>query len=191
MIESAPALSRLAISAVGYFENGQHTVALDEFKKVVQIDPGFGDAYNLGGMIYMALNDVQVADAHFQRALSLNPRDANALHNIGWLQCEQRRWPLRQRSRSNVLAVPGYPGRARTLMTQGICEARAGDRSFGRSHSDAPTSWMRRTPSQAITFRSFICAEMTPSAVLHSALEQQRAGQCRIALARHQSGAAR
>ncbi|WP_051237507.1 type IV pilus biogenesis/stability protein PilW [Ottowia thiooxydans] len=126
--ERKRARTRMAL-AVGYFENGQHNVALDEFKKVVQIDPSFGDAYNLGGMIYMALNDRQVAEAHFQRAVSLNPRDANALHNLGWLQCEQRRYAEAAQSFQRALAVPGYPARAMTLMTQGICEARAGDRA--------------------------------------------------------------
>ena len=122
------ARTRLAL-AVGYFENGQHTVALDEFKRVVQIDPTFADAYNLGGMIYMQLNDVPLAEAHFQRALSIDSRDANAWHNLGWLQCEQRRYPDAAQSFQRALGVPGYPGRARTLMTQGICEARGGDRA--------------------------------------------------------------
>ena len=122
------ARTRLAL-AVGYFENGQHTVALDEFKRVVQIDPTFADAYNLGGMIYMQLNDVPLAEAHFQRALSIDSRDANAWHNLGWLQCEQRRYTDAAQSFQRALGVPGYPGRARTLMTQGICEARGGDRA--------------------------------------------------------------
>ena len=122
------ARTRLAL-AIGYFENGQHTVALDEFKRVVQIDPTFADAYNLGGMIYMQLNDVPLAEAHFQRAISIDSRDANAWHNLGWLQCEQRRYPDAAQSFQRALAVPGYPGRARTLMTQGICEARGGDRA--------------------------------------------------------------
>ena len=122
------ARTRMAL-AVGYFENGQYAVALDEFKKVVQIDPNFGDAHNLGGMIYMALGDRQVAETQFRRAVSLNPRDANALHNLGWLQCEERRYAEAVQSFERALAVPTYPDRARTLMTQGICEARAGDRA--------------------------------------------------------------
>ena len=52
----ARARTRLALAS-GYFENGQHVVALDEQKKAVQADPTFADAYNLGGLIYMALGD--------------------------------------------------------------------------------------------------------------------------------------
>ena len=41
----ARARTRLALAS-GYFENGQHVVALDEQKKAVQADPTFADAYN-------------------------------------------------------------------------------------------------------------------------------------------------
>src|SRR5690349_14618346 len=44
--------------AVGYFEQGQTNVALDELKQVIAIDPAFPDAYNLRGLIYMRLNDM-------------------------------------------------------------------------------------------------------------------------------------
>lgn len=125
--ERRRATTRLVLAS-SYFENGQYTVALDEVKKVLQIDPGFGDAYNLNGMVYMALGEIQVAESNFQRAINLNPRDANALHNLGWLQCEQRRYGEAVQSFQRALAVPGYPERARTLLTQGICEARSGDR---------------------------------------------------------------
>lgn len=125
--ERRRATTRLVLAS-SYFENGQYTVALDEVKRVLQIDPSFGDAYNLNGMVHMALGEAQVAEANFKRAISLNPRDANAMHNLGWLQCEQRRYGEAVQSFQSALAVPGYPERARTLLTQGICEARSGDR---------------------------------------------------------------
>ena len=43
--------------AVGYFEQGQTSVALDEIKQVIQVDPSYPDAYNLRGLVYMRLND--------------------------------------------------------------------------------------------------------------------------------------
>ncbi len=120
------AQARLALAA-GYYENGQYTIALDEQKKAVQADPGFADAHDLGGLIYMALGDGQLAQQQFQRAIALNPRAANAWHNLGWLQCEQGQHERATESFERALAVPSYPERARTLMAQGICHARAGD----------------------------------------------------------------
>ena len=122
----ARARTRLAL-ATSYFQNNQPEVALDEVKKVLQVDPSFADAYNLGGLIYLRLDQQAMAESHFQRAINLNPRDANAMHNLGWLQCQQGRYPEAAQSFQRAIAVPGYQGRARTMMAQGICESRAGD----------------------------------------------------------------
>ena len=81
------ARTRLAL-ATGYYENGQHTVALDEQKKALQIDPGFGEAYNLGGLIYMALGDNALAISNFQRAIALTR--ATATPCTTWAGCTAR-----------------------------------------------------------------------------------------------------
>ena len=120
------ARTRLAL-ATGYYENGQHVVALDEQKKAVQADPSYADAYNLGGLIYMALGDNAVALSNFQRAIALNPRDANAMHNLGWLHCQAGRFADATQWFQRAVGVPTYQDRAKTLLTQGICEARAGE----------------------------------------------------------------
>ena len=79
--------------AQGYLEQGQLTVALDEVKLAINADPRSTDAYNLRGLIYMRLNDMGLARDSFTRAASLNPRDGNVLHNLGWLSCQEARSP--------------------------------------------------------------------------------------------------
>ena len=78
--------------AQGYLEQGQLTVALDEVKLAINADPRSTDAYNLRGLIYMRLNDMGLARDSFTRAASLNPRDGNVLHNLGWLSCQEARY---------------------------------------------------------------------------------------------------
>ncbi|MEO7391353.1 MAG: type IV pilus biogenesis/stability protein PilW [Ramlibacter sp.] len=125
--------------AIGYFEQGQTNVALDELKQVIASDPNFPDAYNLRGLIYMRLNDMRQAEESFRRAASLNPRDSNVQHNYGWLLCQQARYDESLRIFDAALANPLYAGRAKTLMAQGVCQARAGrpadaERSLARSY---------------------------------------------------------
>jgi type IV pilus assembly protein PilF len=112
--------------AVGYFEHGQTKVALDELKQAIAIDPSFPEAYNMRGLIYMRLNDLQQAEASFRRAVSLNPGDSNVQHNYGWLLCQQKRYEEAQHAFDAAMSNAGYTGRAKTLMAQGICQARAG-----------------------------------------------------------------
>ncbi len=125
--------------AVGYFEQGQTTVALDELKQVIANDPTFPDAYNLRGLIYMKLNDMKQAEESFRRAVSLNSKDSNAHHNYGWLLCQQGRYDEANQAFAGAMTNPLYADRAKTLMAQGLCQARAGrkddaERSLARSY---------------------------------------------------------
>ncbi|QNK66753.1 type IV pilus biogenesis/stability protein PilW [Variovorax sp. PAMC26660] len=112
--------------ASGYFQNGQTTVALDEIKQALVADPNYADAYNLRGLVYMRLEDAGMAEDSFRRAIAINPRDPNIRHNYGWLLCQQNRYGDAAQQFTEALAVPGYTDRAKTLMTQGVCELKAG-----------------------------------------------------------------
>ena len=125
--------------AVGYFEQGQTTIALDELKQSIAADPNFAQAYNLRGLVYMRLNDPRLAEDSFRRALVLNPRDADVHHNYGWLLCQQARFAESQKALSQALAMPQYGGRAKSWMAQGLCQMKAGqgaeaELSFQRSY---------------------------------------------------------
>lgn len=112
--------------ASGYFEQGRTEVALDEDKQALAIDPSFAEAYDLRGLILMNLNENRNAEEAFRRALSLNPRDGNPNHNLGWLLCQEKRYDEAQRAFDAAMANPIYVGRAKTLLAQGVCQARAG-----------------------------------------------------------------
>lgn len=112
--------------AVGYFEQGQTTIALDELKQSIAADPSFGEAYNLRGLIYMRLNDFRFSEESFRKALSINPQNSNVVHNLGWLLCQQARYPESMLMFSQALSNPQYGGRAKTLMAQGLCQIGAG-----------------------------------------------------------------
>lgn len=114
--------------AAGYFEHGQTTVALDEIKQALVADPNNADAYNLRGLVYMRLDDAGMAEDSFRRAIALDPREPNVLHNYGWLLCQQNRYGDAAAQFTEALAVPSYADRAKTLMTQGVCELKAGQR---------------------------------------------------------------
>jgi type IV pilus assembly protein PilF len=114
--------------AAGYFEHGQNTVALDEIKQALVADPNYADAYSLRGLVYMRLDDAGMAEDSFRRAIAINPRDPNVRHNYGWLLCQQNRYGDAAQQFNAALAVPSYTDRAKTLMTQGVCELKAGQR---------------------------------------------------------------
>lgn len=125
--------------ASGYFEQGKTSVALDEIKQALAADPAFGPAFVLRGLVYMRLNDNRLTEESFQRALQINPRDPDALHNFGWYHCLQGRYPQAIDLFARALASPVYGGQAKTLMAKGVCQVRMGqlteaESSFARSY---------------------------------------------------------
>ncbi len=117
--------------ASGYFEQGQTTVALDELKQSIAADPNYAAAYNLRGLIYLRLNDFRFAEESFRKALAIEPQDATVMHNLGWLYCQEARYPQAQQLFSQALANPNYKERAKTWRAQGLCQVRAGQLEEG------------------------------------------------------------
>jgi type IV pilus assembly protein PilF len=112
--------------AINYFSDGKTSIALDELKQSIAVDPGLFEAHNLRGLIYMRLNEFSLADDSFRQALVLNPKAATVQHNYGLLLCQQGRMQAAADMFSAALANPTYNERAKTWMIQGLCQAKAG-----------------------------------------------------------------
>ncbi|MEY4979711.1 MAG: type pilus biosis/stability protein PilW [Pseudomonadota bacterium] len=144
--------------AGGYFEQGQTEVALDEIKQSLAADPRYGPAYVLRGLVYMRMNDNRQAEDSFQRALQINPRDTDALHNYGWFACQQGRHTEALELFGRALSNPTYGGQAKTYMTQGICQLRMGqlaqaETSFARTYELDPSNPVAGYNLAALLFR--------------------------------------
>lgn len=112
--------------AGAYFTSGQYATALDEVKQVIALQPGMSEAYDLRGLIYAAMGDDALAEDSFKYALQLKPGSADVMQNYAWFQCRMKRYDEANALFERALAVPQYRGASRTLLTQGVCQARAG-----------------------------------------------------------------
>ena len=112
--------------ASAYFSRGQMTTALDEVKLAIAADPTLPTAFNLRGLIYASLGDERLAEESFRHALRLDPRDADVMQNFGWYLCQRKRYDEAETLFNQALAAPQYRDSPRTLLTQGVCQARAG-----------------------------------------------------------------
>jgi type IV pilus assembly protein PilF len=128
-----------------YFSRGQAATALAEVQQALAAKPDLAEAYSLRGLIYASLGDAALADESFRRAQQLRPRDADVMHNYGWFLCQQRRFDEAEAQFNNAVAQPQYRDIVRTLLTQGVCQARAGrwadaERTLARSYQLDPTN---------------------------------------------------
>lgn len=112
--------------AAAYFSRGQFDTALEEIRLSLAARPDLAEAYNLQGLVHGALGDGKAAEASFQRALQINPRDADTMHNLGWLMCQLQRYNDSIAQFDRALAQPQYRDIVRTQQARGLCLARAG-----------------------------------------------------------------
>jgi len=61
--------------AAAYYERSQLGVALDELRVALQAMPTYAPAYNVRGLVHMALREEKEADEDFQHSLQLDPND--------------------------------------------------------------------------------------------------------------------
>jgi type IV pilus assembly protein PilF len=113
--------------AANYYAQGQMTTALDEVKLALQAVPDLAEAHNLRGLIYSMLGDDRLADESFRRALQIKPQDGDALHNYGFFNCERRRYAEADELFARAVVAPGYRSISRSLLLQGVCQARGGN----------------------------------------------------------------
>ena len=113
--------------AVGYFEQNQLPVALDEIKKAIAADPEYGDAYGMRALIYMSMGETALADDNFKRALQLAPNSADIANNYGSFLCQNGRAAESLRWFDAALASRQYASPAKALNNAGSCALKVKD----------------------------------------------------------------
>jgi type IV pilus assembly protein PilF len=143
---AADRLSNTRMELAGaYLGRGQPTDALDQVKQALQAKPDNPAAYGLRGLIYAALGDNDKADESFRRSIQLAPHDGDLIHNYGWYLCQQRRFADADTQFARAIAEPTYRSAARTMLVEGICQARAGkpqdaERTLSRAYELDPAN---------------------------------------------------
>jgi type IV pilus assembly protein PilF len=77
--------------AIGYYQQGQWSSALDDIKKAIQLDSNMADAYGVRALIYMEMGEVNLAEESFLQSLSIAPENPDSNNNYGWFLCQNGR----------------------------------------------------------------------------------------------------
>lgn len=157
--EDAPSRAKARLDlAAAYFGRGQTDTALEQIKLAVAADPTFGPAFNLRGLIYGKLGEPALAEESFRRALQIDPRDGDAMHNFAFWLCQQRRYGESNTLFVQAIAEPRYRSVPRTLLAHGICQAFAGqlvesDATLSRAYDLDPGNPVIATNLSEVLFR--------------------------------------
>lgn len=115
--------------AIGYYEQRQLPVALDEIKQALQAYPDFADAYSMRGLIYMDMGEIRLAEENFQQALKLAPNNPDFNNNYGWFLCQNGRERESISYFDAAVKSRAYQSPAKALNNAGVCSLKIKDRN--------------------------------------------------------------
>lgn len=115
--------------AVGYYEQRQMAVALDEIRQALAADPAFAEAYVMRALIYMDMGEIKLAEENFQQAIRLAPNNPEFNNNYGWFLCQNGREKDSIAYFDAALKNRTYQSPAKALNNAGICSMKLKNRA--------------------------------------------------------------
>jgi len=107
--------------AVGYYQQGQMKVALDEVRQALEAQPDLVDAYSMAALIHMSLGDTKDAEENFSHAMQLAPNDPELSNNYGWFLCQNGRAKESIAYFEAAVKNKSYQSPAKALNNAGVC----------------------------------------------------------------------
>jgi type IV pilus assembly protein PilF len=120
--------------AANHYQQRNFPLALQEADQSVRLDPGFSAGYGMLGLIYMAIGDRAKADENFNRAIGIDPKDAELNNNFGWYLCQTGRQRESLPYFNNALEDRLYATPAKPLHNAGICALQIGEEADAENY---------------------------------------------------------
>ena len=113
--------------AAAYFQRAQYAVALQEIDTALQADSQYAPAFNVRGLVRMALREDARAEADFRYSLQLDPRNSETHNNYGWFMCQRGREREAIGHFNEALKNPLYETPEKSNVNAGVCAKRLGE----------------------------------------------------------------
>lgn len=112
--------------AAEYFHRGQLDVAIEEVTEALKAQSNYAPAYNVLGLINMALNENSKALESFERALRIAPKNSEIHNNFGWFLCQRLSNRMDEAINHFMMAArdPMYLTPEMSYANAGICETK-------------------------------------------------------------------
>jgi len=110
--------------AAAYYERGSIAIALEEIRIAIAADPTYALAYNVLALLHVDLRENDQAQLNFERALRLNPVDADINHNYGWFLCQTSREDLALKYFEAAVRNPLYATPQKSYALAATCALR-------------------------------------------------------------------
>jgi type IV pilus assembly protein PilF len=104
-----------------YLQRGQFAIALEELREAIRVDPRYGLAHSIMGLVHANLQEDAKADAAFKRAVEVAPNEGDIRNQYGSFLCGQGRADEGIAQFEAALRMPLYQTPQVALENAGSC----------------------------------------------------------------------
>lgn len=119
---------------LGYLLQGKYEIAMQKLKRALYFDPDLPEAHHYIAELYSRLKQNDLADKHFQRALSRDSSNASLNNNYGAFLCGINRLDESETYFKRALENPLYKVPDETYENMGVCALRKPDKARAEKH---------------------------------------------------------
>ncbi len=120
--KTASDLTQANISlAIAYMNEGEYEQSLEKLNRAKQSDPSYPPIYNVYGLLYQRIGQLDKAEKSYQKALSLDADNSSSLNNYGQFLCQQKKPQEAKKVFLKAVANPFYDRPEVALTNIGLC----------------------------------------------------------------------
>jgi type IV pilus assembly protein PilF len=116
----AAAKARVSLG-LKYLETGNTAQAKFNLLKALEYAPDSVDVHFSMAYYYQAVDEFDLAEQHYRKAVSLDPDNGTVRNAYGVLLCRQKKFDLADEQFRKAVKIPGYIQVANTYENAGIC----------------------------------------------------------------------
>jgi len=132
---------------VAYLAQGKYKVAMNKLKKALRFDDENVSANHYIAELYRRLEQNDLANQYFEKALDLDDNDSSIKNNYGIFLCGTGSYEKGLKLFNRVLADPLYANKGQVYENMGLCAEKQGNIRYSEKYFETALKFNKRLPA--------------------------------------------
>jgi type IV pilus assembly protein PilF len=119
---------------IEYMRTGNFEMSREKLDRALAADPDSAEANDAIAVLYEQVGEPDLAEKHYKKSLSLNPRNPRGHNNYGQFLCVHGRYKEAEKEFLSAANDPFYPTPALALTNAGLCALRIPDEEMAEKY---------------------------------------------------------
>lgn len=117
-----------------YIEKGKYEFAKRKLTRALALSPKIPDVHDALGLLYASIDEITLAESHYQKAIRMGDGAARWQNNFGTFLCKQKRFAEADGRFLKAISDPLYETPAQAYENAGLCALEAKQNSKAKGY---------------------------------------------------------